>query len=600
MTSNRLEKTTVILLFTGAAVFLGHLLFSAVSAFSAQNYLMSDYGVYTNTIYNLAHGNGFKFLAGHSYLKTHLSFSLVLLAPIFWFTRSPLVLLVVQWLFLASGCTILLRIMRRLQQPLIMRAAICFFACAYPMTQSVMLSEFHGVSAYYVLLPWLLHTLLFHRSLTAIPLIVILGLREDAGIAVLPMILYIAVTEKWKTGYVYAGISLLYVILAVTAIYPAINGTSLFEVRAPEASAESLAAAWSAESAASRGTAILWVALPAVPFLLLCGRKVLPIFVFPLTALLTAMLSGFPRQHSLAFHYPAPIMAAMLCGMALAVHGTGPALSSRRYTITVWVLAATVLVSHFLNGFFMGSRSANPVYAGISPKIWPLLRLARAVPRDGLLVADKKLAPYFAAREDVTTWQWFDDESQKPYLIVCALGGAYHGGSRKLEQTLRAEKFRIIQQSLPYIVLAPTEDEQHHDLDHPLISPVIMRTQGGDVVCDDEHGLVKYWHGLAREAPITLAYGIPFHLEAGLFEAVFVLRTQSGNGSPEKGFGVLSVHHMNIDPAIASAEIQPSGDYGEQRLSFELESPAKIEPRITGGGAELWIREIRIIRRATP
>ena len=85
----RTERVVTISLFLGATVFLGHLLFSALAAFSAQNYLMSDYGVYTNTIYNIAHGNGFKFLSEHSYLRTHLSFSLALLAPLFWLYSSP-------------------------------------------------------------------------------------------------------------------------------------------------------------------------------------------------------------------------------------------------------------------------------------------------------------------------------------------------------------------------------------------------------------------------------------------------------------------------------------------------------------------------------
>jgi hypothetical protein len=83
------------------ALFAGHLLYSAMCALSWKNFLMMDYGAYTNFLYNLAHGDGFRFL-----LRTQLPENppLLLLHPPG--ARSSisgnlrLLLILIQWLFL--------------------------------------------------------------------------------------------------------------------------------------------------------------------------------------------------------------------------------------------------------------------------------------------------------------------------------------------------------------------------------------------------------------------------------------------------------------------------------------------------------------------
>lgn len=591
--NKRVQNLFSLFLFAGCVLFAGHVLFSAIAAFSAQNFLMSDYGVYTNTLYNLAHGNGFKFLVDHSYLRTHLSFSLILLAPLFWLFRTPMLLIFVQWFFLVGGCWILFRIMQKRSVPVLLRGGVLFFVCAYPMTQSVMLSEFHGVSAYYLLLPWLLHEMLFRRHLTILPFVVILGLREEAGLMVIPMLLFAAVTLKWRMGYLFAGIALLYSILAVTFLYPWINGVSLLAIRAPEASVKSITSAWSSEAILLRGKALFWLGLPVLPFIVICRHRVSAILLFPLTACGAAMLSGMPSQHSLVSHYPAPIIAAMACGMVQALSDSTGKL--RFPMVSSLALTFIILAFHSSNGFFLGGQQNHPVYSRLNPRMAPLLSLSKKASKKGLLVTHRKLAPYFVMREDIMIWHYFDSEIHSPDIILCDRHELQNPKKDWLCDLIRKGEYGVVCEDSPYLLIERGATNAVPFTDEPLFYPAIMLSHGGEVQHDEGVGLCRYWKGLARKAPITIAYGVSAPLKAGQYEAIFRLRSRADESNPRKGFGVLSVHLLNQSESIASSEVRPAekaSRYFEQCIPFTIEHDADVEPRVTGGGAELWVNSI--------
>ena len=595
--TSRTQKITTYALAAGCILFAVHVLFSAISAFSAQNFLMSDYGVYTNTLYNLARGNGFKFLVDHSYLRTHLSFSLILLTPLFWFIRHPTLLIFVQWLFLIGGCAILYRIMRKTSVPAVLRAAILFFVCAYPMTQSVMLSEFHGVSAYYLLLPWLLHEIMFRKRLVILPLICILGLREEAGIIILPMLLYAAFAHKWRTGFIMAGVSTLYAVIAVTVLFPLINGVSLFEVRAMEASTAGITSALGSDALITRAEALIWVILPIVPFIALCGRKSLPIALFPLTALTAALLSGMTRQHSLTFHYPAPIIAAMACGMVLALRG-----GCTRHKLllpSVVSLILLIIVAHSMNGFFMGSRSAHPVYASIDPRMKPLMNILQSTPKTGMLLAHRRVAPYFSMREDVMVWRYFDRTIHDPDIVVCDLSEFYSKDQKWLRSAMQEGEYGVTVECPPYLLIERGANSSIDLIKNRTVYASLMQSHGGDLDYSNDTGLTRYWCGLARKAPITIAYGVPVPLMAGSYEATFRIKATADTPAPEKGFGVLSIHPMNQAATLAEAEAIPSSDtpdFFDLVVPFTIDADMDVEPRVTGGGAELWLSTVTFRR----
>lgn len=593
----------------GFAFFALHLLYSAVCAFSWKNFLMMDYGAYTNFLYNLAHGDGFRFLYEHDYLKTHLSFSFVLLAPLVWLCASPLLLIVVQWAFLMGGAAILARFLRRAAVPRPLAAALLFAFAAGPLTQSVMLSEFHGVSAYFLLFPWLLYAAAYRKPWTILPLLAILGLREDAGLLVLPLILYFAVRDRWKTGYVLAAAALAYVLGAIFLLYPWLNGVSLFGVRADEASVASIAQSFSAPAWTARGQAAFWVALPAMVFCAFFRRAWIPALVFPSVALLQALGSGMERQYELGFHYPAASVAALACALAVAAARPEPRrrLSAAAARLAAAGLIGATLAAHVFNGYFLGGGASHRIYARFHPQFHSLHRLALRLPKDGLLLANQNLAPYFALRPDVMVLHYYDPARHVPDFIVTDLHEIQTPKFAPIRASVESGEFGLFDQEFPYLVL-----RRGHPADgnpallealrrHQMV-PALMFSHGGDLAYDREFGLLKDWDGRAPE-PLLLVFGRAVELPAGAHVADFELRVPPRNPPPAGGCGMLAVYFPGHPNPIAQVPIQPGSDddvFAGQELPFVLAEPALVEPRIVSGGAPLQARGIRLRPAAAP
>ncbi|MDD5708173.1 MAG: DUF2079 domain-containing protein [Kiritimatiellae bacterium] len=220
--------------------------------FSAMTWqkLGTDHGRYTTMIWNCAHGAPFRYEVDRSYLATHLSFSLALIGPLFRVWDHPFLLCLVQCLLLAGGAAVLWHAGRRAGLPPLWLAALACFYVAYPMAQSVVLVEFHGVGLYLLTVPWLYAALAGPKPGHAwVPLALTLGAREDAFLVVLPMLIYFAVRTRRPMAITQTVAALAYGLAALFWIYPAINGASLFAVRSgwiPGAGAEASAAAPSA------------------------------------------------------------------------------------------------------------------------------------------------------------------------------------------------------------------------------------------------------------------------------------------------------------------------------------------------------------------
>ena len=599
----RLDLLLVGLAAAGFLLFAAHLLYSALCAFSWKNFLMMDYGAYTNFLYNLSHGDGFRYLTDLNYLKTHLSFSFILLVPLVWIWESPLLLIFVQWSFLLGGAAILLLALRRARvAPPLAAALLCTFV-AYPMAQSVMLSEFHGVSAYFLLLPWLFHEAAFRKRWAFLPLLILLGLREDAGLIALPLLLFFSIRDRWKGGYLLSAATLAYVLFALFALYPWLNGTSLFGVRAHETSSASILDSFAPDRLAVRARALGWLLLPAAGLALWTRRAWIPLLVFPSFALLQALGSGMERQHSLGFHYPAAAFSALVCAMALVAAGPFP---PSRWRIPARHLprlaAATLLLltacAHFRNGYFLGGRQTQRVYVHFHAQLFPLLRLARETPKPGLLLCNQRLATYFAMRPDLMVLHYADPARHVPDLVVTSIHEIQTPDFAPILQSLADGEFGLARTQFPYLLL----QRGHSTLDNPALLEklrhsqmvaALMPSQGGDLVDDPAQGLLKHWQGADYREPLALVYGRAIQIPAGAYVAHFRLHAHSG---PDGNSGTLSVHLRNESAAIAQAPIRPTPDdaFADQSLPFVLDAPSLVEPRITAGPADLTLKSIRI------
>lgn len=617
-TSGRLEAIAVWSCCVLVVATLLGLLHAGFCAFTWRKFVMFDYGVYTNMIWNSGHGAPFRCLVDRSYLATHLSFTLALLGPLFRLWDHPFLLWTVQWCGLAIGTVLLARTALRLHVPSVQVAALAVFFVGYHYTQRTMLSEFHGVTLYLVLVPWFYYCLRLNRRMVWLPWLLILGMREEAAALVLPMLLYVAVRERWRAGYVYAVLSVGYVVLATTTLFPLCTGMSLLARRHWEIARSPLLSHIGMPSLVLRLKALLWIALPTLP--LVRRGTWIPLVTFPLVALLQAMGSGMEFQFSLALHYSAPAMACLGAAMveALALGASTPATEEPAWRRSPWpvvvALLLTTLASHRALGFLPGGRQRHSAGLGyVRPHGAGLraLQAARHLPRDGVLLCPGQLAGFCANRRDVLDWRHYDpkrisvdhvfteikylDDDRKGYrawLETGTFGVTYFDGIHViLRRGADTSPNRLVSEAYQRI-LHGAQFPQTHPPSTPGVSNASVAIP------------VLHWAGASanESEPIMTAHRNV--LGAGDYEAVFLFSAEAPADGGTGSWGSLQVRRVDTPDVLAEGAIEPVGcgshTLRSQRLAFSLDATNIVVGAVIGRRAELWLQRVDFVRRGEP
>lgn len=390
----------------GAVLFAGLLLYSIRCAISHARFdPTGDCAHYANMMWNTAHGRPFVFNAGaDSYLQVHLSFTLGVAGFLFRVFDHPLMPAYLQWALVIGGGIFLALAAARARLPRAATAALLLYWTAYYFVQSVLLSGFHGVSFYLLLVPALYYTLLKER-LVWLPLIAILGIREEAGLMIAPLLFYFAARHDRRGVRVLGFAALLYCVVAMFVLFPAINGLSIFERRAADLR---LLGSVNPSRYWKIATSVMWVALPWLGFV---RRGWRPLLIVPSVALITALMSGHARQYSLASHYPALLHSLIAVAMIEAARSAGDEAATRRapswraLIAPAWLVVAT-LASHYFRGFLPGSATQpggrDLAYKTMQPLGRHALRVAqKKVPREGVVSTETQFAMFVANRRDL-------------------------------------------------------------------------------------------------------------------------------------------------------------------------------------------------------
>lgn len=425
---SRTERIGAAALFLAAGAVAAAILWGAYCALTWGKFTFLDYGLYTQMVWNCGHGRWFQVLLDRSYLELHLSFTLALLGPLFRVWDHVFLLSLVQWLAAAAGVALLSAAVGRARRSAWAAAGTALLLLAHPYTQSVLLSEFHGIGLYLLLLPWLYVTLATARAWTWLPLALTLGLREDAAFVALPFVVYFAWRDRWRGGWVYAALTLAYGVSAVTWFFPAFSGAPLLERRPGLEPGHLWAKLMVDGKPGALAVGLFWAILPFAPWLF--RRTWVPWVAFAAVPLLLAAGSPHPHQFGFKVHYPAPLLAGLFCAMAetcrrdAAANGPSP----RRWT---WAVAlALLLVAHLFRGFLPGGGRSGPTYRVTRTEGREAIAMAAALPRDGLLVTSMQLAGYAANRTDLMVWDFFDATRHQPRWVwfdLSASGGGVRG-----------------------------------------------------------------------------------------------------------------------------------------------------------------------------
>lgn len=441
-----------------AVAALAGLLRASRAAFSWQNFHFLDYGGYTNMLWNTAHGRPFTVLVDMSYLQAHLSFSLALLAPLFRLWDHPFLLAATQWACLVAGVAIVWRIGVRSGLPAGLRAALVLFFVGYPFTQSVTLSEFHGVGVYVLLLPWLYYALRFRPTTAWVPLALTLGVREDAFLIVFPIVLILAVRRKSRLLYGLAAASLIYGLAAVFVLYPLINGASLFSFRANWFPSGGGGLAPNAEAVTVRLKAVGWVLLP-VSALLFAKRRCAwgALAGFVAVPLIVALISTSPHQYGLRVHYPAAVMVCLTLGLIEAL-AFGRNKAKVTPVLAALVLVAATLFAHVVAGFLPGGGQHQRVYGRVHPEGARVLELARGLPQEGVLLCSEQLAVFCANRADLLVPQFYDPARHRVDVLFFSVRDLTGRVAETVAARLRRRDFGVLVSDGDYLILARGAD----------------------------------------------------------------------------------------------------------------------------------------------
>jgi uncharacterized membrane protein len=594
------ERVAAVALLVLAAAFLLHQLYSAWCAMTWFKYHQGDYGNYVNMLWNTAHGRPFRMNVDENYLTVHLSFTLALLSVFYHVWDHAFLLALLQWLMVAGGAGLVWAMARRRGLAPMATAALVLFFCGYFFTQRVLLSDFHTVATYYLLFPWLCYTMAFRKGWAWLPWVLILGVREDAFLFALPAIVYFAVRDRWRGGWWMAAAGVAYGVLAMTVLYPWINGASLLDHRQNMTALDS-AVTWTlSQKLMERVPGLFWTALP---LLALVRAPVLPALLFPIAAYLTCVFSGYPLQFRMLMHYPAPVVVCLTMGMIESLALAQKRTPQRAPRAAVWralVLTAVVLGAHIHTGFLWGGGKFSRPYRRQSPEGLAAIRASGHAPADGTLVTDFRRGGIFSHRADIAMWHRWTPQRFGRELVYSPLadlpdwaGGAvarefldgaygvwdFDGTSVLLKQGHRGAEDELVRAVWSH----PERRLDFRDL----------ALHAGDNRYASGATLVRYWDGDGSRAPVTIAYGRSILLPPGRWEAWVRCRAEAPHRQPRRYWARLEIYPLGAAEPLASAEFDriatPPGDFRTQRLAFDLDRDLKVEPRVVAGDAELWL-----------
>lgn len=583
---------------------LGWLAYTGFSAFTWNKFTLFDYGVYTNMVWNSGHGRLFACLVDRNYLATHLSFTLALLGPFFRLWDHPFLLWMLQWAFLAGGTALLARTAFRLGVAAPLALSIAVFYAGYHFTQQTLLSEFHGVSLLFLLIPWLYHCLKFNRRMVWLPWLLVLGLREDAALVILPLLLYFAVHERWRAGYLYAALSAAYLILAVTTLYPLLTGMSLLQRRHADLGAHPVAHFFSAATLRARLQALVWVVLPVLPFL--WRRRWIPLLVFPSAALIQAMGGATRLQHTLLLHYAAPTMACLTVALLEAVSRGAPAPVSaagrRRSLLLALALLLVTGASYRIQGFLPFGRRRALSYRRVHGAGLCTLQAARHIPCGGLLLCPDRMAGFCANRRDLLGWRQYDPARHAPQYVFTDLR---HLDDRMMgvRDWLTTGRFGLRFFDGTNLILERGADPAPNylvleALQHRLSSAAFPRTGFPN---QEIRITALHWPGSETDTGQRLPSTNPVALEPGDYDAVFLFAARAPAAGGMDGWGTLQIRLHQQAQVLAAAEIEPVGCGPQvlrmQRVPFSLGTPARVHAVVACRRAELWLVRVDFVRR---
>lgn len=365
-----------------------------------------DLGIFDQVVWNTAHGRWFwdtldpYVQVHHVFLGQHFSPGLALLVPLYWVFPSVYSLLIAQTAALALAAIPIYVLAARRAQDERIALALAAAYLASPALAYVNLFDFHEIAMAVPFLAWAVERLDAERPRSTVVLLcVALLFKEEIGLIVAAFGFYVALGKRqYGLAALLIALGAGWTASVVYWIVPWVRGGPyLFDSRYQggllqhgHVHLDYLLHFITADKLAYFG----WLLLPLLLLPLLAGWPA--VLLAPTTAY--TMLSTYPAQYDIHYHYSAPLLPLLFCG---SVYGLVRLPQRIRLSAALLVLVA-VLCSGWLIGPLPGQREFAAGNYVQGPRERALARLVALVPPDVSLAVDNQMGAHLTERVWVT------------------------------------------------------------------------------------------------------------------------------------------------------------------------------------------------------
>ncbi|MDP2210974.1 MAG: DUF2079 domain-containing protein [Candidatus Aquicultor sp.] len=378
-----------------------------------------DLGIFDQGIWLLSQlKEPFVTVRGLHLFGEHLSFNLVLLAPLYKIWPDVRLLLVLQTVALAIGALPVYLLARDRLKNGVLALALAASYLLYPALQWLNHDQFHPDA---LVTPALLFAFYFATKrryvLFAVSALVAVLAKEDVALVMIVMGIYLAVTNNRTVGFATSLASLAWFVVGLKYVLPAFNGTSLFYAQnfsklgstIGEVAINTLTKPGLVLPILIQESNLLYITqlLAPVAFSPLASIEVL---LISLPALFSNAVSQQGYMHNIEYHYTATIIPFVFAGAILAIEKL--ALKKREAVVVAALLVAVALASNFFwSPSPISSRHQRAFVVIDETRRTSMERAVALIPDDAVVSASYVFVPHLTHREKIY-------EFPNPYVAV--------------------------------------------------------------------------------------------------------------------------------------------------------------------------------------
>ena len=363
-----------------------------------------DVGLYDQGIWLLSRGHApFVTLMGRNLFGDHASLILLFFVPIYWVVPGVPTLLVAQCVAIACGAVPMYLIARRLLGHDMWAVAVGVMWLVNPAVNGTNMENFHPDAFLGLFLPVALFALLEKKwRLYAVAVLLILLVKEDVLLVVVPLGIYVAVKEDKRKGLLTILTSLTATLLGMFVLMRGLTGVPTRNGwRVPFGGVggfirESFTNPTSVAKYLWSDDRPLYLFQMAAPFAgVFLGAPAFTLIAAPVIA--SNVISTFWYQHSIQYHYSLIAIPILLVGSVMAI----AKLAARAQRIVLSVVLLCSLVTFVAWGQHPLAAHPREVLAGGTPVSVAGRDIIKRVPSDAVISVYDALTTHATHRKEI-------------------------------------------------------------------------------------------------------------------------------------------------------------------------------------------------------